>query len=151
MRYHVNISQNAKSSRGKLRAKKSNNKIHKKKRLSRNSGREGEDENCIGYDREDGIVEPEDVLCTITLSNGGQYEFKCCVSGTVLELNQRLFYNRDNGDVMQEDAKGTNNNEMYRNQDVRLVQADLSLLLNDPLLDGYLAVIMPRGAFPSRT
>ena len=130
--YHVNISQMAQSSRGKIRAKKKT-----KKKLS----------DTVEDRGSDGIVEPMDVLCTIALNNGISYECKCCVAGTVLELNHRLI-STNNGDVQQYVDQ---TNVLQSEGDRSVAPNDPSLLLTDPLLDGYLAVIMPRGAFPPGT
>ena len=64
-----------------------------------------------------GTTRPSDVLAVVELSCGTRVELKCCVLGTLLEINTRLVEKP-------------------------------SLLLTDPLLDGYLAVIMPRGRIP---
>jgi len=67
-------------------------------------------------------VEPNDILAIVTLDNSEVIELKCCVSGTLLEINERLLKSQQN-------------------------DAD-PYLLTDPLLDGYLAVIMP-SQFPT--
>ena len=36
----------------------------------------------------DGNVLPNDTICTVTLSNGSVVQLKCCVEGTVIELNK---------------------------------------------------------------
>ena len=71
-----------------------------------------------------GVVKPNDTLAVVTFSNGATVDMKCCVAGTLLELNERLV--------------GT---------DEESKKKCLSLFSHDPLLDGYLAVIMPAG-FP---
>lgn len=65
-----------------------------------------------------GSVSPLDTLAFVTLSNGEILEMKCCIDGTLLELNTKFT-----------SEKNCNDN--------------FSLLMKDPLLDGYLAVILP--------
>ncbi|GFH49329.1 hypothetical protein CTEN210_05805 [Chaetoceros tenuissimus] len=69
-----------------------------------------------------GSVSPLDTLALVTLSNGEILEMKCCIAGTLLELNTKFTTEK-------------NCNENF------------SLLMKDPLLDGYLAVILP-STFP---
>lgn len=131
VKYRVHVSQNAQSARGKLRAKHGRNKLGKKQPSPDNI------ESNLEYTH-DGTVDPNDALCTITLSNGVEYEFKCCVSGTVLEVNNRLIdFNWDGR---------SQNSPCHKAETHR--PSDPSLLLVDPLLDGYLAVILPKGPFP---
>lgn len=76
-----------------------------------------------------GIVCPTDDLAVVTFMDGSTLYLKCCVAGTILELNER----------MPVPTNGGTNNQDGRAKDT------LSLLEEDPLLDGYLAVIMPNG------
>ena len=88
----------------------------------------------------DGNVLPNDTICTVTLSNGKVVQLKCCVEGTVIELNNRLLNN-----VVSDEGNSSNKTK----QEVDNRSGDVSVLSKDPLLDGYLAVIMPsRGMFP---
>jgi hypothetical protein len=148
IKYHVRISQNAQSARGKLRAKK-------RKRKDSNKPSAKNDNNITNPD---GAVEANDTLCTVTLSNGMEYALKCCVAGTIIELNSRLA-RANNDDFLvtnmqsptndtalgeQNDGTGVLNNDA----DCEVAGIiDPSLLLTDPLLDGYLAVVLPRGGF----
>lgn len=72
-------------------------------------------------------VKPDDILATGLLSNGQSIELKCCVAGTLLETNINLAATKD---------------------DLESQQRCKSLLETDPLLDGYLAIILPLGDFP---
>lgn len=96
----------------------------RRKRMGKNPKRKrGSDNNDNGDggdadESSSGSTSPSDVLATVELSCGTNVELKCCVLGTLLEINARL-------------------------------QEKPSLLLSDPLLDGYLAVIMPRGRLPT--
>ena len=86
----------------------------------------------------DGYVSPQDTLCTVTLSNGKEIQLKCCVEGTIIEINNRLVHRPSN---VSDDTS----------LDRSITEGDVSLLTKEPLLDGYLAVIMPsRGVFPPR-
>jgi len=78
-----------------------------------------------------GVVKPADVVALVTLGDGREVPLRACVSGTIIELNQRL--TSESGDGTMEEDKS---------------MAVPSLLVTDPLLDGYLAVIMPNGQFP---
>jgi len=73
-------------------------------------------------------VQPDDILATVLLNNGESIELKCCVAGTLLETNINLAATKD---------------------DLESQQRCNSLLENDPLIDGYLAIILPLGDFPS--
>jgi len=67
------------------------------------------------------LTHPSDTLCKISLSNGKIIELKSCVIGTILEINPRAFE----------------------------IKAGVEpLITSDPLMDGFLAVIMPLGTFP---
>lgn len=167
VKYHVNASTGAQSARGKIRAKK--------KKLKVNSLEDGVDvdqdgNNDPSNESHDGNVHPKDALCTITMSNGVKIEFKCCVSGTVLELNPRLVAvdsdataaESDNGEQSKssvadsidwKDGQGEISNAVQSKSKVgsySFSPVDPSLVLNDPLLDGYLAVILPKGPFPPK-
>jgi len=82
-------------------------------------------------DNEKGNTQPLDTLAIVTLSDGQKIDLKCCVQGTIIELNHRL------------DGK---KRELVVDE-----SANPSLLLSDPLLDGFLAVILPSGHFPTRS
>lgn len=166
VKYHVNASTGAQSARGKIRAKK--------KKLKVNSLEDGvdvdQDRNDTSNESHDGNVHPKDALCTITMSNGVKVEFKCCVSGTLLELNPRLVaVDSDataaesvNGEQSKssvadsidwKDGQGEISNAVQSKSKVgsySFFPVDPSLVLNDPLLDGYLAVILPKGPFPPK-
>ena len=73
----------------------------------------------------DGFVKPNDTLAVVTFSNGLELDLKCCVAGTLFEINERLV-----------NVDGETDGGHKYTYDV-----------DDPLLDGYLAVIMPTG-FP---
>ncbi|EED90348.1 predicted protein [Thalassiosira pseudonana CCMP1335] len=132
--YFVKVGKDAQSARGKLRAK------NKKKKG--NSSKNG-DTIIEGENREhDGNVSPTDPLCEVTFVDGRTVLLKCCVSGTVIEVNRRLKCSSS----LSEDAelsaeKGGDEGG----------PGDPSLLLSDPLLDGYIAVVLPTGNFPPRT
>lgn len=72
-------------------------------------------------------VLPGDTLATVFLTNGQSIGLKCCVAGTLLETNVNLNAAKDDLDGQERCS---------------------SLLQNDPLLDGYLAIILPLGDFP---
>ncbi|CAB9497976.1 expressed unknown protein [Seminavis robusta] len=65
-----------------------------------------------------GIVTPSTIIAQVTLKNGSIIPMYALVWGAIMELNTHL------------------------------TQEKLSLLQTDPLLDGYLAVILPTGPFP---
>jgi len=67
-----------------------------------------------GKNVQDG-VSPTDPLATIKLKDGKEIQLRCCVWGSVIEINPNL---------------------------------SPDLVREDPLLDGYLAVILPSGPFP---
>lgn len=125
LQYLVKASKDSQSARGKMRTK---NKKQKKQKQKTN---DDYGDTATANEDHDGNVLPNDPLCRITLSNGRHVTLKCCVSGTILELNKRL-----------EEACGTDN-------DGGGPLSSSSLVVQDPLLDGHLAVIMPtKGAFP---
>ncbi|KAL9186779.1 hypothetical protein ACHAXT_010499 [Thalassiosira profunda] len=128
VRYLVKASKDSQSARGKMRTK-----MKKQKRADRDEGAEGSRE------EHNGSVSPRDPLCEISLSDGTTLQLNCCVAGTVIELNHRL----------EKAAKGAEENGEGASNGAVVGVRDPSLLLKDPLLDGYLAVIMPaRGPFP---
>mmetsp|Transcript_17977 Transcript_17977/g.51482 ORF Transcript_17977/g.51482 Transcript_17977/m.51482 type:complete len:227 (+) Transcript_17977:30-710(+) len=93
----------------------------RRNRMGKNTKKKGSDKNGDGCDeRSSGSVRPSDTLAIVLLSCGTSVDLKCCVLGSLLEINSRLIDHP-------------------------------SLLLSDPLLDGYLAVVMPRGPFPLPT
>lgn len=89
-------------------------KKHKKAKSARNKN------SSKGGEGEKGAATPDGILAIANLSDGRKVKLRCCVLGTILEVNRRL--------------EGTDGNP--------------SLLVTDPLLDGYLAVILPTGPFP---
>ena len=94
----------------------------------------------------DGNVSPSDPLCQITLSNGTIIVLNCCVYGTVIELNHRL-----ESEIMDTDAAAHTAEEGTAKDKGIVVGGRPSLILKEPLMDGYLAVIMPtRGSFPPK-
>ena len=141
IRYLVKVSEDSQSARGKMRTK---NK--KRKHASGVGG--GETSQSGG---QDGRVAPLDPLCRITLSDGREIELRCCVEGTIIELNRRLCPDRDVADlaeVKRDDRTIHTAEKMFSEGDDGL---DSSVLLSDPLLDGHLSIIMPtRGAFPPK-
>lgn len=173
VKYHVNASTGAQSARGKIRARKKKVKVDNDAFKSLKDGRDvDQDGNVNTNECHDGNVHPKDALCTITMSNGVKVEFKCCVSGTVLELNPRLVAvdsstttaESDNGvhskssvadsdSIDWKDGQGEITNAVQTKRKVgphSCAPADTSLVLSDPLLDGYLAVILPKGPFPPK-
>jgi len=145
VKYHVNVSENAQSARGKLRAKKSKLK-----------GNIISESPVHGFEIiHSGSVEPNDPLCTIMMSNGAEYIFKCCVSGTILELNRRLLNHTTSNDAYSNAMEQTERQPgaVTQNADNNASPGpvDPSLVVMDPLLDGYLAVILPRGPFPPKS
>ena len=142
IQYLVNLKKDALSARGKLRTK------NKRVRNIRRGCDENASSNAVGNntdtwnnaEEQDGTVLPHDPMCHITFTNGKKIQLYCGVSGTIIELNHRL----ENANSMQPiiEKKGVDAEEKY-------VEGKPShLLLTDPLLDGYLAIIMPRGTFP---
>ena len=121
IKYLVKASKDSQSARGKMRVKKKKKKKQKHAHTN-TSSKEGDGNNpaeSVEGDH-DGTVSPHTPLCRITLSNGKVVQLKCCVEGTVIETNH-LF-----------------DDESNKIREIR-----------EPLLDGYLAVIMPTGGmFP---
>jgi hypothetical protein len=107
----------------------------------------------------DGFVKPHDTLATVTLSDGAVLDLKCCVAGTLLELNDRLIAVPVTvpGSVGKDIDRGGENSRDVKMEDKETVEEKMqkfrapsySLLEKDPLLDGFLAVIMPAG-FPEK-
>lgn len=143
--YFVKVGKDSQSAKGKIRTK---NKRQKRSTRDEN----GEGDSKAETTHHDGNVSPHDPLCRITLSNGREIQLNCCVAGTVIEMNQQLDSSRGlvecDEEKMNKDAIDT----VKEGSDGRESGGgDLSLVLKDPLLDGYLAVIMPtRGAFPPK-
>lgn len=107
---------------------------------------DGDDE-----ERHDGNVVPHDLLCTITLSDGRRVRLHCCVGGTVIEVNRNLLLPPQppgipDGDDGDDDVGGAADAAGGGGGGI----GPSSPLIRDPLLDGYLAVIMPgkRSMFP---
>ena len=145
IKYHIQASKDSQSARGKMRTKKKRKKQKHQSIQQTNSttaveGVDGAKE-CSSKTEvanHDGYVTPKDTLCTVTLSNGQEIQLKCCVEGTVIEINNRL-------------VDGSINSDNADTREGSTTQGDISLLIEEPLLDGYLAVIMPsRGVFPPR-
>ena len=102
-------------------------------------------------ERHDGNVVPHDLLCTITLSDGRRVRLHCCVGGTVIEVNRNLLLPPQppvipDGD---DDDDDDDDDDVGGAADAGGIGPS-SPLIRDPLLDGYLAVIMPgkRSMFP---
>jgi hypothetical protein len=150
--YLVKIAPDAQSARGKLRAK--NKKRKKYNNNNNNNDNDNDKDSTQGQDDSNcGDVSPTDTLCVVTLTNGQKVGLKCCVQGTIIELNHRLFVAADRV-VEQQPQQQQSNNDACVNNDkgnpcnsrscsIGAADGNASLLLTDPLLDGYLAVIMP--------
>lgn len=143
LHFHVEVGKDSKSARGKMRSRNKN--FTKKRKRHGNSmvmtvgevDNVGEVENDAD-NTHDGNVLPHDPLCRISLSDGRQVQLYCCVGGTVIEVNQSLLApSLNDGDIANVVDAGGGVINTY------------SVLLTNPLLDGYLAVIMPgrRGEF----
>jgi len=140
IKYHIHPSKDSQSARGKMRTKKKKRKKQQHHQCiiqQNNAIAEGEVEvegsSKTEVANHDGYVSPKDKLCTVTLSNGKEIQLKCIVEGTVIEINNRL-------------VDGLNSSS-----DAGTTEGDVSLLMKEPLLDDYLAVIMPsQGVFPPR-
>lgn len=135
IRYLVNVERDSVSAKGKLRAK------NKKQKRQNTKGNEG-------AEYHNGNVSPETPLCRVTLSDGTSIELKCCVAGTVIELNRRLDAEISGAEhikkVQVAAERETEKQEIGAAGDPRLI-------FREPLLDGYLAVIMPlKGSFPPK-
>ena len=143
IKYHIQPSKDSQSARGKMRTKKKKKRRKRQQQFKQHSNDttiaeggvdEGGSSKIEEETNHDGYVSPKDTLCTVTLSNGQEIQLKCCVEGTVIEINNRLV----DGSNSSSDHTGT----------IDSVGRDVSLLMKEPLLDGYLAVIMPsRGVF----
>jgi len=147
IKYHIQPSKDSQSARGKMRTKKKRKKQTNQSIQQNNGTTTAEDGEADGEGgsskievaNHDGYVLPYDTLCTVTLSNGKEIQLKCCVEGTVIEINNRLVDGSKSGS---DDNVAINSSTTQR---------DVSLLMKEPLLDGFLAVIMPsRGVFPPR-
>jgi len=173
VKYHVTVARDAQSARGKLRARTkkfqadgASKKINALSVLV-DPGELNPHPDIIQHD---GIVMPYDPLCTVALTNGMKIQLKCCVAGTVIDLNHRLSQPTLRDTIDQTNSSELNNgNNVPRAEQHGMMQgdegaasgkggifflpspADSSVLLSDPLLDGYLAVILPLGAFPPKS
>lgn len=107
-------------------------KRKKKAKIMKNSNNKNE---------QPGLIKPSDTIATVTFKNGRQLDLKSCVYGTILELNTKLILS------FSEDDKNQGENRVDDNTKNKVSP---SLLISDPLLDGYLAVILPNGPFPFR-
>ena len=99
LQYHVGVSKDSQSARGKMRTKKKKQKNHKHKQQPDNTDarEDGEYFSKTGtaeVEEHDGNVLTNDTIYTVTLSNGKVVQLKCCVEGTVIELNNRLLNNK---------------------------------------------------------
>lgn len=103
----------------------------KKAKMMRGNGKK----NCAGT----GVVKASDVIAVVTLGDGREVPLRACVSGTIIELNRRLTVESV------EEKTGEDAAEYRVNSNC---STSSSMLVTDPLLDGYLAVIMPNGQFP---
>ena len=143
--YFVKVGKDSQSAKGKMRTK---NKRQKRSTRDEN----GEGGSKAETTHHDGNVSPHDPLCRITLSNGQEIQLNCCVAGTVIEMNQQ--FDSSGGLVECDEEKMSRDaiDKVKEGSDGRESGGgDLSLVLKDPLLDGYLAVIMPTwGAFPPK-
>ena len=142
IKYHIQASKDSQSARGKMRTKKNKKKRKKQQQQTKQTNYTSTAEDGIAdgegsrleVANHDGYVSPQDTLCTVTLSNGKEIQLKCCVEGTVIEINNRLVYRSNRSSDVAVDIT-----------DSSTTQGDVSSLL----LDGYLAVIMPsQGVFP---
>ncbi|KAL3796893.1 hypothetical protein HJC23_008846 [Cyclotella cryptica] len=172
VKYYVTVAQGAQSARGKLRAR--TRKLHSDEASNKPtilSALAHPDELNHQPDviQHDGTVKPHDTLCTISFTNGMEIQLKCCVGGTVIDLNHRLSQptahdtnNATKSSELKNDIKvfhsdyhdielGNKVDAPGNGQNLVLPgHLDPSLLLSDPLLDGYLAVILPSGVFPPK-
>jgi hypothetical protein len=137
IKYLVKVDPDAQSAKGKLRAK--NKKRKKTKKTDNNNNTDSCQAQQQQHANNCGEVTPTDALCEVTLTNGDKVTLKCCVQGTVIELNHRLTSDRARELSSCVDVDGNSSNSKG---DVD-GNGNASLLLTDPLLDGYLAVIMP--------
>jgi len=129
IKYLVKVAPDAQSAKGKLRAK--NKKRKKNNNNNKNDSSQAQNANW-------GDVTPTDALCEVTLANGQKVTLKCCVQGTIIELNHRLAASESA--VAQKQQQSSNGADVDGGSNI---DGNASLLLTDPLLDGYLAVIMP--------
>jgi hypothetical protein len=152
IQYLVGVGTDSQSAKGKLRAK------HKKQKCSAGIDKCGaKDGEEASVEDHDGRVLPYDALCRITLSDGTSFLLHCCVAGTVVDLNRRL--------ESQSAEVGQGGEGLATNDGARAAAAggaakhgeseggggDPSPVWKEPLLDGYLAVIIPtRGSFPPK-
>ena len=130
IKYLVKVAPDAQSAKGKLRAK--NKKRKKNNNNNKNDSSQAQDANS-------GDVTPTDALCEVTLANGEKVNLKCCVQGTIIELNHRLAAS-ESAVEQQQQKQSSNGADVDGGSNI---DGNASLLLTDPLLDGYLAVIMP--------
>ena len=101
----------------------------------------------------DGVVSPASIMCRVVAAankkneantNGDKEEgtgvpLYSCVWGAVMEINARLLPALLESET-EEKTKSPNSSSA----------ADPNLLAKDPLLDGYLAIILPTGPFPPK-
>lgn len=89
-----------------------------------------------------GFAQPSHKLAVVHLSDGRAIDLFCCVQGTILEINGNLL--ASGASIKGEDPSGDGGGGEGSNKRP-------SLLLSDPLLDGYLAIIMThKSSFPSK-
>jgi len=155
IQYLVKVGKDCQSAKGKLRTK--NKKQKRSVGLENKLDSERSNENDVR--EHDGNVLPHDPLCQVILSNGTKVQLNCCVAGTVIELNHRLDANRMGLGGKEGSMQNTNGDDVHNNMTEEglsnrkgSVAGGPSLILNEPLLDGHLAVIIPtKGSFPPRT
>jgi hypothetical protein len=143
---------------------------------ARGSGIAEDDANDHQGNHHDGNVEPRDPLCTVTLSDRRRLVLRCCVGGTVIEVNRRLLCPTTSSSSSSSSSAsssstpppplssyppspssinipfvvpGATDADGTIGLDSSCSHLCLSKLFEDPLLVGCLAVIMPakRGAF----
>jgi len=146
IRFLVRVGEDSLSAKGKMRAKN-------KRRRRRATAKEGDDDDAgQSEDRHDGNVSSRDPLCEATLSDGTTVRLDCCVEGTVVELNRRLLgpeSAEDSGRRSDSDEEGGEASD--KRGRIEVDDGGPSLVSKEPLLDGYLAVIMPtKGSFPPK-
>ena len=134
LHFHVEVGKDSKSAKGKIRSR-NKNPVKKRKRPGNTLVMNVGEVESVTDNTHDGNVLPHDPLCTISLSDGRQVQLYCCVGGTVIEINNNLLPpSLNNGDI-DDDAVDAGGGGVINNT--------YSVLLTNPLLDGYLAVIMP--------
>jgi hypothetical protein len=105
----------------------------------------------------DGVVNPSSIMCRVVTTaaavvaadesdekknetNNSGVPLYSCVWGAVMEINARLLPALLESETQEEKIKSPNSSSA----------AEPNLLAKDPLLDGYLAIILPTGPFPPK-